>query len=303
MDLLMVTPDEKKRIREYYNLSEDQIKEDVERIKSWKEKQPHLPYDVTDEFIEIVLLRNKVRMERTKQKLDNYFSLRWYLKDLIENMENIIPSQQVNTCLPMPKLTPSLERIVIVKFLDTDPDRYSIPNFIKLHFAIEELCLRHDYSIGTRFVYDFEGTVLKHTLKWNPITLAKFMTYIERSYSCRILGFEFINCSTFLNKIIAVLKVVMRAKIYEKVTIHEDMASVHKVIPKECLPKEYGGTMENIPDLIKKWDEMMKNHHEFFVKNYKNVLLSTSLEELRPLDVNDQGGFGVDGTFRKLQID
>jgi hypothetical protein len=47
MDLLMVTPDEKKRIREYYNLSEDQIKEDVERIKSWKEKQPHLPYDVT----------------------------------------------------------------------------------------------------------------------------------------------------------------------------------------------------------------------------------------------------------------
>jgi hypothetical protein len=98
------------------------------------------------------------------------------------------------------------------------------------------------------------------------------------------------------------------------------MASVHKVIPKECLPNEYGGTMENIPDLIsnlqenmdwlhlifffaEKWDEMMKNHHEFFVKNYENVLLSTSLEELRPLDVNDQGEFGVDGTFRKLQID
>jgi hypothetical protein len=47
MDMLMVTAEEKKKVREYYNLSEDQIKEDVERIKTWKEKQAHLPYDIT----------------------------------------------------------------------------------------------------------------------------------------------------------------------------------------------------------------------------------------------------------------
>jgi hypothetical protein len=50
---------------------------------------------VSDDFIEKVLLRNKFRVERTKQKLDNYYSLRGHFKDLFQNMENIIPSQEV----------------------------------------------------------------------------------------------------------------------------------------------------------------------------------------------------------------
>jgi hypothetical protein len=47
MDMLMVTAEEKKKVREYYNVSKDQIKEDVERIKTWKEQQAHLPYHIT----------------------------------------------------------------------------------------------------------------------------------------------------------------------------------------------------------------------------------------------------------------
>jgi hypothetical protein len=106
------------------------------------------------------------------------------------------------------------------------------------------------------------------------------------------------------------------------VTIHKDITSLHSVVPKECLPKEYGGTLDNSPDLLsnfcenveslcfvvifaEKWDEVITNHKDFLVKNYENILLSTSLAELRPLDLktNDQGVFGVDGTFKKLQID
>jgi hypothetical protein len=49
MDLLLVTPEEKKKIHEYYNVDEKQIKEDVMMIKSWKEKQPHLPDTLTGE--------------------------------------------------------------------------------------------------------------------------------------------------------------------------------------------------------------------------------------------------------------
>lgn len=54
-----------------------------------------------------------------------------------------------------------------------------------------------------------------------------------------------------------------------------------------------------------KWDEVVKNHEKFFVKNYENVLLSMSMEKLRQVDLNvdDKAGFGVDGTFKKLQID
>jgi hypothetical protein len=50
MDLLLVTPEEKRKIHEYYNVDEKQIKEDVMMIKSWKEKQPHLPDILTGEI-------------------------------------------------------------------------------------------------------------------------------------------------------------------------------------------------------------------------------------------------------------
>jgi hypothetical protein len=38
MDMLLVTPEEKKKIHECYNVDEKQIKEDIELIKMWKEK-------------------------------------------------------------------------------------------------------------------------------------------------------------------------------------------------------------------------------------------------------------------------
>ena len=46
-----------------------------------------------DDFIARVLLRNKFRVERTKEKLDNYFTLRGQNQDRICGFENIVPSK------------------------------------------------------------------------------------------------------------------------------------------------------------------------------------------------------------------
>lgn len=42
MDLLRVTSDEKIQIMKLYNITEDRVKKDIELIKIWKSKQPHL---------------------------------------------------------------------------------------------------------------------------------------------------------------------------------------------------------------------------------------------------------------------
>ena len=109
MDLLSISSNERAEILKHYDVSEAQVKEDVELIKSWKQKQPHLPENISgvpikhyfvtnknffsDDFIARIFLRNKFRVERTKEKLDNYFTLRGYHDDLVKDLENIVPSK------------------------------------------------------------------------------------------------------------------------------------------------------------------------------------------------------------------
>ncbi|KAJ3646638.1 hypothetical protein Zmor_024216 [Zophobas morio] len=297
--LLVVTSEDKKQILKYYNVTENNIKEDVAIIQTWKEKQPHLPPTLSDDFIEKILLRNKCRVERTKQKLDNYYSLRGHNKNLIRDFESIVPSKHVTIYLPMPNLTPNLERIVIMKIMNPSPIAYDIYEVIKVNLGIEELSLQHDYSVGIRYLFDFSGFTLNHLLRINPLPLGKHINLIEKAYSQRILGLELINFPSFANKILALMKLVLRPKIYERVRIHENMESVYKVIPKECLPFDYGGTLTPIAEQLKKWDQAIEDHHDFFVENYNNV----SMEHLRPLESKPNECFGVDGTFKNLAID
>lgn len=99
-------------------------------------------------------------------------------------------------CLPIPKLTPNLTRVVIIKIAETDPNRYNTPDFIKHHLAIQELCLQYDYSIGTRFIYDMELCTLKHTLKWDVSAFAQLATLVE--VQTEPLNFAFLNQFLFI---------------------------------------------------------------------------------------------------------
>ncbi|KAJ3629986.1 hypothetical protein MTP99_014345 [Tenebrio molitor] len=288
--LLITTADEKNQIRKLYDISEAQIKESVELIKAWIAKQPHLPQNLTDDCIEKVLLRNKYRVERTKQKLDNYYSLRGHNRDLIRGFENVVPSEHVSTYLPMPKLTPKLERIIIMKILKPEAELYDIMEVIKNNLATTELLFKYDDSVGVRYLYDFQGFTLRHMARMNPVPIIKQISMIEKGYSCRMLGVDLI---------MALLKLLLRPKIYERVKIHPDLESVYEVMPRDCLPSEYGGTYSTIPKLTKMWDKAIRDHRQFFVDNFNNI----SLEHLRPLEVPDSGAYGVHGTFKNLTLD
>jgi hypothetical protein len=107
----------------------------------------------------------------------------------IKTAQNLI--KYFRTYLPLPKLTPNLERIINMKILKLDPEDYDIREIIKLDLAIEEMCLPYDSSVGLRYLFDFSGFTLRHLTRINPILLAKHITLIEVSILCTLL-LEFI---------------------------------------------------------------------------------------------------------------
>ncbi|XP_044262709.1 alpha-tocopherol transfer protein-like isoform X3 [Tribolium madens] len=299
MDLLPVTVDERAQILKLYDVNDVRLKEDIEIIKTWKSKQPHLQGDLSDDFLEKLLIKNKFSVERCKEKLENYYTLRGTNKDLLEGFEKIIPSKEALIFLPLHKLTPNYERVVIMKLIIVDPKVYDILSGFKFALAVNEMMLRHDCSLGVRFIMDYTGFTLKHLAKWNPILMLRCYNLAEKAYSLRILGMEFINYPTFINKVFAMLKMFLRPKIYDRIRLHENLESLYKVIPKECLPADYGGTNSKMCDLLEKWDKEVEKQQKFLLHCANTV----ANEDLRPPESQENDLFGTGGTFKKLSLD
>ncbi|XP_044262689.1 alpha-tocopherol transfer protein-like [Tribolium madens] len=296
MDLLRVTSNERAQILKLYNISEAQIKQQVEIVKTWKSKQPHLEADLSDDFIEKILIKNKFSVERCKEKIENYYTLRGGNLDLVEGWEKIVPSKLALTFLPLAQLTKNCERIVIMKLINPDPKAIDVVKTLKLTLAISELMLRYDGGLGIRFLMDFKDFTLSHLATFNPLVLMRYNNVAENGYSMRILGLELVNCPSYISKITAVFRLFLRQKIYQRIKFHEDLTTLHEAISKEYLPVEYGGTSgDKISGLLGKWDNEMEKQQEFLSQCLKIV----ANEELRPPEIHNV----MNGTFRKLSVD
>lgn len=91
MSLLICTDDERKRILQVYNRDEASLKEDVECVKKWIKSQPHLPEVMDDRQIERFLTQNKFSIERTKERIDMYYTIRELVPEFYKNTNPKLP--------------------------------------------------------------------------------------------------------------------------------------------------------------------------------------------------------------------
>lgn len=78
------------------------------------------------------------------------------------------------------------------------------------------------------------------------------------------------------------------------------MENLYQHIPKSLLPTEYGGDAGPIQDIIDQWEKKILEYRDYFLeeKNYGTD------EKKRPgKPKNAENLFGVDGSFRKLNVD
>lgn len=63
--------------------------EDLEQFKVWITKSPHLKVRMDDQFLIIFLRGCKYSLEKTKQKLDMFYTIRTHVPELMGNREAI----------------------------------------------------------------------------------------------------------------------------------------------------------------------------------------------------------------------
>lgn len=82
--------------------------------------------------------------------------------------------------------------------------------------------------------------------------------------------------------------------------IHSKLETLYKFVPKECLPVEYGGTNGCIQDVVDTWTQKLQDYSDFFEQD---VAYGTNEKLRRGQPVNSETLFGIEGSFRKLDID
>lgn len=75
------------------------------------------------------------------------------------------------------------------------------------------------------------------------------------------------------------------------------MESIQKHFPKAILPVEYSGDGESVQENIEKWKNNLESYREYFLeeKDY-GWDISKRME-------NSCASYGIQGSFRKLEID
>ena len=84
LDIRPLTPALQKKAIEELNEVPERMSADLQALREWIDKQPHLRSRTTDQFLIAFLRGCKYSLEKAKKKLDSYYTLRTNFPDLFQ---------------------------------------------------------------------------------------------------------------------------------------------------------------------------------------------------------------------------
>ncbi|XP_030554724.1 alpha-tocopherol transfer protein [Drosophila novamexicana] len=285
----------------------ERVPEDIETVRTWISKQPHLKARQDAQFLVAFLRGCKYSLEKTKLKLDNFYAMRGAVPELYKN--RFVGEKQLNiiktACLlrlPQP-LQLDGPRIHISRYGQYDSNKYSIAEVMQVNTMLGEIQIREDDNAmvcGFVEIIDMKGITTGHMFQFDAVLIKKLAVLGDKALPYRPKGFHFINAPTMAEKAMSIAKSLMSDKIRKRFHIHSKLDTLYKHVPKECLPIEYGGTNGNIQDVVDIWTQKLLDYTDFF---QQDAIYGTNEKLRRGQPINSETLFGIEGSFRKLDID
>lgn len=129
---------------------------------------------------------------------------------------------------------------------------------------------------GVVQIYDASGFNAQHFTKVvSKIQAAiHYAQYGTPSVYTQAKQVHFLHCSSFVNKIIAMVKPFLSKEMVESIHCHKsDFATLHKFIEQEYLPVEFGGSLGTFEEHSNSTIRNMKNNRDYLI-NQENFFLS-----------------------------
>ncbi|XP_044737796.1 alpha-tocopherol transfer protein-like [Chrysoperla carnea] len=308
MATLLIHPDSEmqERIRSELKENVTTRESDLQIIKEWLAKEPHLPDTWDDERIMTFLRGCKFSLEKCKRKLDMYFTMRNALPEFFSN-RNIKRPELQEICKyinipPLPGLTPEGRRVIVMRGLDKDQPTPIVSDAMKIVLMIGDIRLAAEQIgvAGDVYILDASVATPTHFAKFTPSVVKKFLVCVQEAYPVKLKEVHVVNVSPLVDTIVNFVKPFIKEKIRNRIHIHSDMESLHKFIPKDVLPEEYGGTAGKLQVFHDQWMKTLEEYQPWFDEQ-ENIKADESKRPGKPKTQDDL--FGMEGSFRQLVID
>ncbi|XP_032691515.1 alpha-tocopherol transfer protein-like isoform X1 [Odontomachus brunneus] len=306
MLLIQPTDEMSKQIRVGLNENPMTRDKDVEIIKEWLAKQPHLPHFDDDQRIMTFLRGCNFSLERCKKKLDMYFTMRAALPEFFADrdvtrpvMQDVVKVVQVPV---LPGLTKEGNRVVLMRGVDKDLPTPNVTEAMKLVLMIGDVRLREESHgvAGDIYILDAAVATPTHFAKFTPPLVKKFLVCVQEAYPAKLKQVHVVNVSPFVDTILNFVKPFLKEKVRERIFMHSNINTLYEYVPKDILPTEYGGDAGPIQVIHEKWLKKLEEYKPWFAQQ-ETMKANESLRPDKPKTHDDL--FGLDGSFRQLMID
>ncbi|KAB0793567.1 hypothetical protein PPYR_13187 [Photinus pyralis] len=294
-------------------LNEDpaRLDEHLLHIRKWLEKQPHLSVRSDDHTLLTFLRGCKWSLQRAKEKIDYFWTIHSFLPDLYldrdpyeETMQRILRNRVLYP-LPNP-VRPDGPRILYLNLKRIDFASMPLFDLIKLFLMCVDVLLQEDENFiisGMIIMYNGGDLPLSYLLQFTPDLMKKIIISLENAYPIRIKELIWMNCSSAVEKIFNHICIpLMSKKLASRLHLitEENTENAYEYVPLTFFPEELGGTNGLFPKVADDWKMKMESKKEWFLEEWKYG----ANEKLRPCTSKLYSEeFGMEGTFRKLNLD
>lgn len=298
-----------KKAKDELNEDPKQRASQIQTLREWAERQPHLRSRLDDDFLLRYLRTAKFGQLRAQTMLDNFWTVRSSptkgVPDWFANMDPLNPDVSklldLGIQFPLPGRDKDGRKVVLIRTGAYDPKETPMSDVMKIGFITSDLLLLEEETQvnGVVILLDFTLFGTQHVWCWSRDTISKAMKCWQDVYPTRNKGINYYNTPTLFNALFEVFQYFMKEKMKKRLHFHkDDLKSLHKEVPKKMLPNEYGGEAGALQDLI-------QDYKEYVIKHRGELELMSKFgvdEDKRPKEETD-AGWGIVGSFRKLAVD
>ncbi|KAK7580462.1 hypothetical protein V9T40_001091 [Parthenolecanium corni] len=308
MYLELCTPEQMENIYSELGTTKEAVQKDVQDLMDWMEKQPHLPDVRDEEFLTHFLIRCKNSMEKTKRKLEMYYSARALMPEIYSNrnIESEELTEALKTALftPVPKVTKEGNRLIFLRFFDIHgvklpTSEVALKGMVMVLDMMLKICNSRSYII----VFDFEN-MSAPIIALGFTILKKFLTLATKTTPGRFDKIYFVNMMPAAEPLVNIGKTFVKKELADRIVIWKKKSSeLSEAIEAEVVPSNYGGKEKPIEELQELWKEFAKVQFKNWLLNEDTVKADLSKKPIGDQLNKDLSMYGVEGSFRNIVID
>lgn len=219
----------------------------------------------------------KFDVEKTKIKMRTFYEMRVKIPEWFSNRDPNLP--EIRELLGLGVFVPILHdlpepMVVIIRTGAHDPGIHKQRDVFKTGMMLLDLATNeHERSTiyGVCAVFDMSNISYGHAKQLTPSVIRKAV-FAWQHYFCRPQKLEFINAPVYINVVLNVFRAFMSDKMKNRIHVHwagKGFENLHKVVSKEILPEEYGGTNGQLSDFIHVWKMKVLDNVEWYKEDEK----------------------------------